>query len=92
MRSKTGLLPWLCCLAFYGGTQLTGETEAAFSSQVSLESITLSTADVVPASAREEDQTIQLQENIESQDEAIANGNQDKQVTVDEEETLEHRE
>jgi hypothetical protein len=43
------LLPSLCCLAFYGGAQVVGETEAAFSSQVSPESITMSAAFVFPA-------------------------------------------
>jgi small-conductance mechanosensitive channel len=47
------LLPSLCCLAFYGGTQLIGETEAAFSSRASPNSITMSAAFVFPATIKQ---------------------------------------
>ncbi|MFC7786814.1 hypothetical protein ACFQWC_20145 [Rossellomorea sp. GCM10028870] len=46
---QTILLPSLCCMAFYAGTQLVGETEAAFSSQVSPDPITMNAAFVFPA-------------------------------------------
>ncbi|WP_374055100.1 hypothetical protein [Rossellomorea sp. FM04394] len=46
---QTLLLPSLCCMAFYAGTQLVGETEAAFSSQVSPGPITMNAAFVFPA-------------------------------------------
>ncbi|WP_404445833.1 DUF4047 domain-containing protein [Sutcliffiella horikoshii] len=47
------LLSSLCCMAFYAGTQLVGETEAAFSSRVSPESITVNAAFVFPATIKE---------------------------------------
>ncbi|WP_341357097.1 DUF4047 domain-containing protein [Rossellomorea sp. y25] len=50
---KTILLSSLCCMAFYAGTQLVGETEAAFSSRVSTDPITMSAAFVFPATIHE---------------------------------------
>jgi hypothetical protein len=50
---KTILLPSLCCMAFFAGTQLVGETEAAFSSRFSPDPITMSAAFVFPATIHE---------------------------------------
>ncbi|GGI15791.1 DUF4047 domain-containing protein [Gottfriedia solisilvae] len=50
---KIILLPCLCCMAFYGGSQLVGNTEASFSSQASPDSITMSAAFVFPATIRQ---------------------------------------
>lgn len=43
------ILPCLCCLSFYTGTQLVGKTEAAFTSQAETKSILISTAFVFPS-------------------------------------------
>ncbi|MDM5225328.1 DUF4047 domain-containing protein [Cytobacillus sp. NJ13] len=43
------LLPCLCCLSFYTGTQLVGKTEAAFTSQAEAKPIIISTAFVFPS-------------------------------------------
>lgn len=62
---KSIVLPCLCCIAFYGGTQLVGETEAAFSSQVSPESITMSAAFVFPAAIKQlEDRAKKVSNNM----------------------------
>lgn len=50
---KTILFPCLCCLSFYAGSQIVGETEASFSSQISPEPITVATAFVFPATIEE---------------------------------------
>ncbi|MEH7013826.1 DUF4047 domain-containing protein [Neobacillus niacini] len=60
---KNILLPCLCCIAFYGGTQLVGETEAAFSSQVSPDSITVSAAFVFPSTIKQMEDRAQKIEN-----------------------------
>ncbi|MCM3405797.1 DUF4047 domain-containing protein [Cytobacillus oceanisediminis] len=43
------ILPCLCCLSFYTGTQLVGKTEAAFTSQAEAKPIIISTAFVFPS-------------------------------------------
>ncbi|USK47652.1 DUF4047 domain-containing protein [Bacillus sp. CMF12] len=43
------ILPCLCCLSFYAGTQLVGKTEAAFTSQAEAKPINISTAFVFPS-------------------------------------------
>lgn len=43
------ILPCLCCLSFYTGTQLVGETAAAFTSQAETKPILISTAFVFPS-------------------------------------------
>ncbi|MBX9974818.1 DUF4047 domain-containing protein [Cytobacillus firmus] len=43
------ILPCLCCLSFYTGTQLVGKTEAAFTSQAEAKPINISTAFVFPS-------------------------------------------
>ncbi|MED1205761.1 DUF4047 domain-containing protein [Heyndrickxia acidicola] len=45
---KSLILPCLCCISFYTGVQLTGKTEAVFSSQVKADPITISAAYVFP--------------------------------------------
>ncbi|UXH43281.1 DUF4047 domain-containing protein [Rossellomorea vietnamensis] len=50
---RTILMPSLCCMAFYAGTQLVGETEAAFTSQASPESITMKAAFVFPGTIQD---------------------------------------
>lgn len=75
---KTILLPWLCCTAFYGGTQLVGETEAAFSSQVSTDSINMSAAFVFPETIKQLEDRAQeikhtMENNFETIDETIPN-------------------
>jgi hypothetical protein len=63
---KTILLPSLCCIAFFAGTQLVGETEAAFSSQVSPDRITMSAAFVFPATIHElEDRAQKVSKSME---------------------------
>ncbi|MGE8204536.1 DUF4047 domain-containing protein [Heyndrickxia sp. NPDC080065] len=47
------VFPCLCCLSFYLGTQIIGETEASFSSQTSLEKITITTAFVFPSTIKD---------------------------------------
>ncbi|MCA0150427.1 DUF4047 domain-containing protein [Rossellomorea vietnamensis] len=60
------LLPSLCCIAFYSGTQLIGETEAAFTSQASPDSITMNAAFVFPATIHElEDRAQRVAESME---------------------------
>lgn len=49
-------LPCLCCIGFYAGTQLIGETEAVFSSQTSPAPLTISAAVLFP-------EGVQLMEN-----------------------------
>lgn len=46
---KRIILPCLCCLSFYAGHLVVGETEALFSSQAELEPITITSAFVFPA-------------------------------------------
>ncbi|UTE77450.1 DUF4047 domain-containing protein [Rossellomorea sp. KS-H15a] len=59
------LLPSLCCIAFYTGTQLIGETEAAFTSQASPDSITMNAAFVFPATIHElEDRAQKVAESM----------------------------
>ncbi|WP_163099041.1 DUF4047 domain-containing protein [Peribacillus alkalitolerans] len=53
---KAIILPCICCISFYTGVQLVGETEASFSRQASLETIEMSAAFVFPS-------TIKLLEN-----------------------------
>lgn len=43
------ILPCLCCLSFYTGTQLVGKTEAAFTSQAEAKPFKISTAFVFPS-------------------------------------------
>ncbi|WP_370224866.1 DUF4047 domain-containing protein [Cytobacillus sp.] len=43
------ILPCLCCLSFYTGTQLVGKTEAAFTSQAEAKPVIISTAFVFPS-------------------------------------------
>ncbi|MDF2035903.1 DUF4047 domain-containing protein [Cytobacillus oceanisediminis] len=43
------ILPCLCCLSFYAGTQLVGKTEASFTSQAEAKPIKISTAFVFPS-------------------------------------------
>ncbi|MCS0790325.1 DUF4047 domain-containing protein [Cytobacillus firmus] len=43
------ILPCLCCLSFYTGTQLVGKTEAAFTSQAEAKPIIISAAFVFPS-------------------------------------------
>ncbi|WP_179865603.1 DUF4047 domain-containing protein [Bacillus sp. AFS017336] len=50
---KVILFPCLCCMSFYVGSQIVGETEASFSSQISPEPITLAAAFVFPATIEE---------------------------------------
>ncbi|PFA66791.1 hypothetical protein CN378_12895 [Bacillus sp. AFS015802] len=55
-----------CCMTFYAGTQLVGETEAAFTSQASPDSITMNAALVFPATIHElEDRGQELSESME---------------------------
>ncbi|QHE63275.1 DUF4047 domain-containing protein [Rossellomorea vietnamensis] len=62
---QTILLPSLCCMAFYAGTQLVGETEAAFTSQASPDSITMNAAFVFPATIHElEDRAEKVAESM----------------------------
>lgn len=62
---KAVLLPSICCIAFYGGTQLVGETEASFSSQVTPDSITMSAAIVFPATIKQlEDRAEKVSNNM----------------------------
>lgn len=69
MRSKihqTILLPTLCCMAFYVGNGLVGETEAAFSSRVSPEIITMNAAIVFPTTIQElEDRAQEVSKGME---------------------------
>ncbi|WP_180232888.1 DUF4047 domain-containing protein [Bacillus sp. AFS055030] len=46
---KTILFSSLCCLSFYTGSQIVGETKASFSSQISTKPITVAAAFVFPA-------------------------------------------
>ncbi|WP_176545124.1 DUF4047 domain-containing protein [Bacillus sp. AFS041924] len=46
---KVILFPSLCCMSFYVGSQLVGETKASFSSQISPKPITVAAAFVFPA-------------------------------------------
>lgn len=50
---KTMLFPCLCCLTFYAGSQIVGETKASFSSQMSPKPISVATAFVFPATILE---------------------------------------
>jgi Domain of unknown function (DUF4047) len=50
---KTIFIPCLCCVSFYSGIQLAGETEATFSSRASPESIEISAAFVFPATIKQ---------------------------------------
>ncbi|USK38965.1 hypothetical protein LIS77_24335 [Cytobacillus firmus] len=59
---KRIILPCLCCLSFYAGQLVVGETEALFSSQAELEPITITSAFVFP-------ETIQ---NLQNQADGIA--------------------
>lgn len=71
MRStfhKAIMVPCLCCISFYSGNLLVGETEASFSSQINMEPVKVSAAFVFP-------RTI---EQLENQAEQIA-GKMDKQ-------------
>jgi Domain of unknown function (DUF4047) len=62
---QTILLPSLCCMAFYAGTQLVGETEAAFTSRASPDSITMNAAFVFPATIHElEDRAQKVAESM----------------------------
>lgn len=42
-----------CCISFYLGTQIVGETEASFSKQASIEKLTIKTAFVFPSTIHE---------------------------------------
>ncbi|MEH6988215.1 DUF4047 domain-containing protein [Cytobacillus firmus] len=59
---KRIILPCLCCLSFYAGHLVVGETEALFSSQAELEPMTIASAFVFP-------ETIQ---NLQNQADGIA--------------------
>ncbi|WP_165346995.1 DUF4047 domain-containing protein [Gottfriedia acidiceleris] len=68
---KVILFPCLCCMSFYVGSQIVGETEALFSSQLSPKPITVAAAFVFPATIEEldkraEDLENQMQGNYES--------------------------
>lgn len=68
---KVILFPSLCCMSFYVGSQIVGETEASFSSQISPKPITVAAAFVFPATIEEldkraEDLENQMLENYES--------------------------
>ncbi|MFP7297140.1 hypothetical protein [Neobacillus niacini] len=50
---QTIIFPSLCCLFFYTGNLLVGETEAKFSSQVRIEPIEISAAMVFPSTIKQ---------------------------------------
>ena len=52
---KAILLPCLCCMSFYVGAQIVGETEASFSSQISQEPIKITAAFVFPETIQQLD-------------------------------------
>lgn len=67
---KAILLPCLCCMSFYVGSQTVGETEASFSSQISPEPLRLATAFVFPGTIKQldnraEEITYQMYEQYE---------------------------
>ena len=51
--NRVVILPCLCCVSFYSGIQIVGETEASFSSQVSSDPIAMSAAFVFPATIKQ---------------------------------------
>lgn len=77
---KTIFIPCLCCVSFYSGIQIVGETEATFSSRASPESIEISAAFVFPATIKQlEDRAQEIADSmidkyeisIASQDESL---------------------
>ncbi|WP_108670588.1 DUF4047 domain-containing protein [Peribacillus acanthi] len=50
---KAIILPCICCISFYTGVQLVGETEASFSRQASIDSVEMSAAFVFPSTIKQ---------------------------------------
>jgi len=57
--NRVVVLPCICCVSFYSGIQIVGETEASFSSQVSSDFITMSAAFVFPSTIKHLEESAQ---------------------------------